>query len=66
MHRDNNFDFLRFLFAIFVVITHFYALSGASETEELLHRLTGGQMVLSSLGLSGFFIISGFFYFQEF
>ncbi|SFZ92953.1 Peptidoglycan/LPS O-acetylase OafA/YrhL, contains acyltransferase and SGNH-hydrolase domains [Flaviramulus basaltis] len=65
MHKDNNFDFLRFLFAVFVVISHAYALSGVNESSEWFHQISNGQIVLSQLGLSGFFIISGYFIFQS-
>ena len=63
--KDNNFDFLRFLFAVFVVISHSYPLSGNSETSQWIYQITNGQMVLARIGLDGFFIISGFFIFQS-
>jgi peptidoglycan/LPS O-acetylase OafA/YrhL len=65
MTKNNNFDFLRFLFAIFVVISHAYPLSGGSETSQWIYQITNGQIVLERLGLDGFFIISGFFIFQS-
>lgn len=65
MQKNNNFDFLRFLFAVFVVITHAYPLSGNSETSEWFYKITNGQIVLSQIGLSGFFVISGFFIYQS-
>jgi peptidoglycan/LPS O-acetylase OafA/YrhL len=54
----NNFDFLRLLFAIFVLITHSYALLGFSEND-WLNKLTN-QTSLSQIGVSGFFAISGY------
>ncbi len=63
MHK-NNFDFLRLLFAIFVVITHSYSLSGIDEND-LIAQLTGGQTSFSYLGVAGFFIISGYLIFQS-
>ncbi|MFZ4928700.1 acyltransferase family protein [Chryseobacterium sp. Mn2064] len=57
--RINNFDFLRFIFASFVIISHSYALSGAAEGD-LLSKLTNGQMGFSYIGVHGFFIISGY------
>lgn len=65
MHKNNNFDFLRFLFAIFVVISHAYPLSGDSETSQWIYQISNGQIVLAQIGLSGFFIISGYFIFQS-
>ena len=57
--RTNNFDFLRLIFASLVIITHSYALSGATVYDPLA-RLTQGQMEFSYLGVHGFFIISGY------
>ncbi|MFD2727410.1 acyltransferase family protein [Hyunsoonleella rubra] len=65
MNRNNNFDFLRFLFAIFVVLSHSYPLSGSSETYQWIYQITNGQIVLARIGLGGFFIISGFFIFKS-
>ncbi len=61
----NNFHFLRFLFAVFVVISHAYPLSGGSEKSQWIYEITNGQIVLARIGLDGFFIISGFFIFQS-
>lgn len=58
MHK-NNFDFLRLLFAIFVVISHSFELLNRFDLDWLT-RLTNGQAKLSYLGVRGFFIISGF------
>ena len=60
----NGFNFLRLVFALFVVITHSYPLSGAPDID-YLKRVSGGQVSFSFLGLSGFFIISGYLVFQS-
>jgi len=60
----NNFNFLRILFAIFVVITHSYNIAGDLQ-DDYLTRLTFGQFSFSFIGLSGFFIISGYLVFQS-
>ena len=65
MNKNNNFDFLRFLFSVFVVISHSYPLSGGTEKTQWIYEITNGQIVLASLGLNGFFVISGFFIFQS-
>lgn len=65
MKHYNNFDFLRFVFALLVVISHSYPLSGIDEKEQWIYQFTNGQMVYSSIGLNGFFVISGFFIFQS-
>lgn len=64
MHRINNFDFLRFLFASFVIITHSYPLTGAEECD-ILCQISNGQENLSYLGVRGFFTISGYLIFQS-
>jgi len=63
--KNNNFDFLRFLFALFVVISHAYALSGTTEEHSGVNWLSNGQLSFSQIGLNGFFIISGYFIFQS-
>ena len=65
MIKNNNFDFLRFLFSIFVVVSHAYPLSGNDESMQWIYQITNGQTVLARLGLYGFFIISGFFIFKS-
>ena len=61
---QNNFTFLRFLFALFVVVTHSFPLAGIF-TGDHLNAITNGQAEFSYLGLSGFFIISGYLCFQS-
>lgn len=63
--KNNNFDFLRVLFALFVVIAHSYPLSGSSITNQLIYQWTNGQIELSNIGLNGFFIISGYLIFKS-
>jgi len=64
INRKNNFDFLRLLFASFVIISHSYPLSGNIDCDWLC-QLTNGQIIFSYLGVKGFFIISGFLIFQS-
>ena len=63
--QDNNFNILRLFFAIFVIVTHSFVLSGNSSSE-ILGKLTNNQINFSYLGLRGFFIISGFLIFKSF
>lgn len=65
MIKNNNFNFLRFLFAILVVVSHSYPLSGSNESEQWIHQITNGQLNWASIGLNGFFVISGYFIFQS-
>lgn len=61
----NNFDFLRLVFALLVVIAHSYPISGNSVTNQWISQVTNNQIELSNIGLNGFFIISGFLIFQS-
>jgi len=63
-NRHNNFDFLRLIFALFVVVSHSFGMS-IDNTSDWLHRLTNGQISLSYLGVKGFFVISGYLVFQS-
>jgi peptidoglycan/LPS O-acetylase OafA/YrhL len=60
----NNFDSLRFLFASLVIITHSFTLTGYNN--DPLFDVTMGQVSFSSVGLRGFFILSGYLIFQSF
>lgn len=55
----NNFDVIRLVAAIMVMITHSYALLGKSEND-LLSVATSGALQFSHLGVAIFFIISGY------
>lgn len=59
----NNFDFLRILFASMVIVSHsYYLLDGQSEdpfSKYLYHT------ELSTLGVFGFFVLSGYLIFQS-
>ncbi|AZE77576.1 acyltransferase family protein [Pseudomonas synxantha] len=57
--RDNNFNFIRIVAALFVLVSHAYPLSrGATEVEPLVAQL---GISLGGLGVFTFFCISGFF-----
>jgi peptidoglycan/LPS O-acetylase OafA/YrhL len=55
----NNFDFLRLVFATLVLYSHSYALTDPSK-QDILARFSHDQAVMSSIGLLGFFILSGY------
>ena len=63
MH-NNNFDFLRLLFASFVLITHAYMFTGISDCDWLC-KLSNGQTYFTDIGVKGFFIISGYLVYQS-
>ncbi|PRY15770.1 peptidoglycan/LPS O-acetylase OafA/YrhL [Pontibacter ummariensis] len=60
----NNFGFLRLLFALFVIITHSYTLTGVFYNDGL-YQFTGSQITFSRVGLCGFFTISGYLIFES-
>lgn len=62
--HSNNFNFLRLLFASFVVISHSYALTGLDE--DFVFFLSDGQASLSTLGVHGFMTISGYLIFKSY
>ncbi len=63
--RDaNNFDLLRILFAWFVIISHSYVLNGVGESDPL-GQLTSDYLILSFIGVKGFFVISGYLILQS-
>lgn len=61
---NNNFDFLRLLFALFVVITHSYALSVNGNCDWLC-SLTNGNVNFAYIGVRAFFVISGYLIYQS-
>lgn len=57
--HSNNFDLLRFIAALVVILAHSYYLKDSSISDPL-RQLTNGAIDFPELGLSIFFIISGF------
>src|SRR5579862_3597528 len=63
-HKANNFDFLRFLFAVFVVFSHSFGLTigvlATGESADPLSVLTKGIVSFGNLAVVAFFAISGY------
>lgn len=59
----NNFDFLRILFASFVIVSHSYYLSDGKSEDPFSKYLYHTE--LSTLGVFGFFVLSGYLIFQS-
>ncbi|MFM2376134.1 MAG: hypothetical protein RLZZ165_1231 [Bacteroidota bacterium] len=53
----NNFEFLRLIFAVFVLFTHSYTLSGKSHYD-FVDTSTNFQIGFSFMGVRGFFILN--------
>ncbi len=60
----NNFDLIRILFAWFVIVSHSYVLNGVGESDPL-GQLTSNYLILSFIGVKGFFVISGYLILQS-
>src|SRR5689334_11108413 len=56
----NAFDFLRFVLASLVVLSHSYPLATGTEAHEPLALVTHGQITFGALAVDSFFVISGF------
>ena len=55
--RRNSFAFLRFTFAVLVVLSHSYSLGGFGK--DSLYSFSNGQSSLGSVAVDSFFVISG-------
>lgn len=62
--RKNNYDFIRFIAALLVIIAHAYPLT--SHSGEFFLELSNGQMNLGALAVATFFVISGFLITQSY
>ena len=58
--RHNNFDALRLVLALLVLLSHSYPLGTGSEAREPFLRITHGQMTGGAVAVDLFFIMSGF------
>jgi len=66
MDRHNNFDLLRLLAALSVIVSHAFLLAENSQDHDPLMILTGGQTILGLVGVFTFFTISGYLITQSF
>ncbi len=62
--RNHQFDLLRIVFATLVLLAHAAEITDGNPTRELLHRLTG-SMTFGTLGVDGFFLLSGYLIIQS-
>lgn len=66
LSERNNFDLLRLLAALGVVLSHAYPVTQGSNASEILMVLSGGQSTLGEVCVMAFFVISGFLITQSF
>ena len=64
--RDNNFDFVRLVAALSVVLSHSFLIAEGNTWHEPLVRLSGNQAVLGLMGVFVFFAISGYLVTESF
>ena len=60
IQHNNNFNLLRLLGALLVIISHCYYVTGKNNIEPV-SLITGGKLETSAFGLCIFFFISGYF-----
>jgi peptidoglycan/LPS O-acetylase OafA/YrhL len=58
--RNQAFDVLRIGFALFVILSHTAEVTDGNNSRELLTRLFHNGMTLGSIGVDGFFLLSGY------
>jgi peptidoglycan/LPS O-acetylase OafA/YrhL len=64
--RENNFDALRLLAALAVILSHAFFIAQGVEKNDPLNLLTGNQAMLGLAGVFVFFAVSGFLVTQSF
>jgi peptidoglycan/LPS O-acetylase OafA/YrhL len=64
--RENNFDALRLVAALSVILSHAFFIAQGTEKNDPLNWLTGNQSMLGLAGVFVFFAVSGFLVTQSF
>jgi peptidoglycan/LPS O-acetylase OafA/YrhL len=63
--RNRQFDLFRILFATLVLLGHAAELTDGNRSRELFNRLTRSGMSFGEVGVTGFFLLSGFLILQS-
>jgi peptidoglycan/LPS O-acetylase OafA/YrhL len=63
--RNQQFDLLRIVFATLVLLAHAAEITDGNTSRELVHRLSGASITFGTLGVDGFFLLSGYLIVQS-
>ena len=64
--RSNNLNLVKFIAALFVIISHAYPLCKGAEYNDILSDLSRNSIAFGSLAVAIFFMSSGFFCNEKF
>ena len=63
--RNHSFDLLRIVFAMLVLLSHAAEIEYGNASHELFSRFTGTQITFGTVGVDGFFLLSGYLIVQS-
>lgn len=64
--QPNNFGALRLFFAFLVIFSHSPEIIDGNNSREFLNQITNGTMVSGTVGVCGFFLVSGYLIFNSY
>jgi peptidoglycan/LPS O-acetylase OafA/YrhL len=65
LSRNHQFDLLRIIFATLVLLSHAPEITDGNASRELFHRFTRAPMTFGTVGVDGFFLLSGYLIVQS-
>jgi peptidoglycan/LPS O-acetylase OafA/YrhL len=65
LRRNHQFDLLRIIFATLVLLSHAPEITDGNASRELFHRFTRAPMTFGTVGVDGFFLLSGYLIVQS-
>jgi peptidoglycan/LPS O-acetylase OafA/YrhL len=63
--RNHQFDLLRIIFATLVLLSHAPEITDGTPSREIFHRFTRAPMTFGTVGVDGFFLLSGYLIVQS-